>query len=1070
MKRILLTLSAFVLCMVCIHAQRTVTGTVTDDSGEPLIGATILVKGTSVGTVTEYDGTYSIEVPSGNNTLLISYTGFEARELELGTTNAMDITLSQGITLGTAVITALGIEKEKKQLTYSVETKTGDDLVNARESNIVNALAGKFSGVQVTSSGGQAGSSSRIVIRGASSFLGNNQPLFVVDGVPVDNSQTFGGGQNSSNGTGAGDSPLFYGGTTNRGVDLDPNSIESVSVLKGASATALYGTRAANGVILVTTKKGAKGVKPKISYGINIGASEVRLPPLQDTYAQGLNSVYRSGLPTGTRGSTSWGPRMDTLTLDANGEYDPNGTLAPKYDNAKDFFRTGRTLDHNFSISGGTDNSSYFFSYSRKDEEGIIRNNDFTRNNFLVNFTSSLSDKLKMSTSINYVRSDLTNSTEGNGRQSFAWTVFPAPVSYNLQGSGTDDYFNSNGTQRLYRTSRNNPYFLVDNNGLESVVNRFIPNLSLDYQFNDWLTLSNRLGADIYTDNRDYVEVNGTIGTFPTGRVYKDVNEYRQINNDLILTATHSIEHFDFDFLVGNQINDIYSERQFTQGVGLSVPEFENISNASSLTASEQVVQTRLVGVYAQANIGFDKWAYLTLTGRNDWTSTLPTNQNSFFYPSVSGSFILTEAISGLQSHPTWSFIKLRVGWAQVGNGAPAYATQEDLYVQSSVGDGQRGTINSPFNGQNGFTVGNVVGNPDLKHELTSEIETGLEVQLFNGRLKFEGSYYNRLTEDQIFQAPVAASVGAVSRLVNAGSMRNKGFELLLEGTPLKIGGFEWSLGATFTKNENSVEELTEGVTNIRLGGFTSPGIYIVQDQGYGVIWGTRYQRDDQGRVLIDDDPTSFTYGLPSALDANLGVIGNTQPDWLANLRTGFSFSTDNFGTIGLSGILDIREGGDILNLDNFYMNFYGVTEASEQREGLYTNPNDPSQGVTGDKIVFPNGVLSDGSANNIEVPLNETYWRSNWGFAQEDWVEDGSYIRLREVTLSYDLPSSVVSNTPLHALGIRVTGRNLFLDAPNFSGSDPETSLYGNANGQGFYNFITPGSKSWNVAINVTF
>ena len=272
------------------------------------------------------------------------------------------------------------------------------------------------------------------------------------------------------------------------------------------------------------------------------------------------------------------------------------------------------------------------------------------------------------------------------------------------------------------------------------------------------------------------------------------------------------------------------------------------------------------------------------------------------------------------------------------------------------------------------------------------------------------------------------------------------------------------------TKNTNTVEELTDGVENIRLAGFTSPGIYIVKDQGYGVIWGTTYTRNDQGQVIIDDDPTSSSYGLPASVNPNLDVIGNTQPDWLGGARTAFSYSNETLGRISLSGVLDIREGGDILNLDNFYMNFYGVTKASENREGRYTDPNDPSAGVTGPSFVFPNGVLSDGSPNNIEVPYNEIYWRGNWGAAQEEWVEDGSFIRLREVTLAYNLPVSILDRTPFESLGIRVTGRNLWLDTPNFSGSDPETSLYGSANGQGFYNFITPGTKAWNIALNVTF
>ncbi len=1061
LRNVFLVLLALVWGFNPAFAQdRTVKGKVTDaEDGSGLPGVNVLVKGTTTGAVTDIDGNYSISLASSTGGVLIfSSIGYITQEIEIGSQSTINLALVLNTKeLEEVVITAVGIERERKALGYSVETVGGEDLQNARETNLVNSLAGKVSGVQITNSGGQAGASSRIVIRGTSSFLGNNQPLFVIDGVPVDNTQTFGGGQNNANGTGTGDSPLFFGGTSNRAVDIDPANIETISVLKGASATALYGTRAANGVVVITTKGGKKGSGPKLSYGFNYGTSEARLPALQDTYAQGLNGQYRSGLPGGTRGSTSWGPRLDTLRLDANGEYDPNGTLAPKFNNPEDFFRTGKTFDHNVAISGGTSNSSYFVSYSNKSEEGIVLNNDFNRHNFLAKFSSSLGDKLDVTTSINYIKTDIESITEGNGRQSYLWALYGAPISYNLRGDGPTDYLNPDGTQRLYRTARNNPYFLADNNGLQSAVNRFLPNLTLSYKFNDWLTVTNRMGADIYTDRRDYIEVNGTIGTFPTGRVYDDVNQYRQINNDLLIRANKRFGDFGLDVIVGNQINDISTDRLYTQGVDLSVPGFENLSNASTITTVQRTTQQRLVGVYASAGVDYKNIVFLTATARNDWSSTLPLENNSFFYPSVSGSFVFTDGLPFLQDNNIINFGKIRFGWAQIGNATGPYNTQETLFVQSTVTDGQRGNILFPFNGQNGFSVSNVIGNPNLEPERTNEIEAGIEFELFQSRIRFEGSYYNRLSKNQIFQAPVAASAGSISRIVNAGSIRNKGFELMLNATPVRVGGFEWDLGVTFTKNENSVEELTDGVENIRLAGFTSPGIYIVKDEGYGVIWGTRYQRNDQGQVLIDDDPNSGGYGLPSGIDPSLGVIGDTQPDWIAGFRTNFSFSNAQIGRISLGAVVDVREGGDILNLDNFYMNFYGVTEASEDRSGENT-------------FVFPNGVLTDGQPNNIEVPYDETYWRSNWGAAQEDWVEDGSFVRLREVTLAYSLPQGLLTKLPFSDVNFKVTGRNLFLDAPNFSGSDPETSLYGSANGQGFYNFITPGTKGWNFGVNITF
>ncbi|MEZ4948213.1 MAG: SusC/RagA family TonB-linked outer membrane protein [Saprospiraceae bacterium] len=839
---------------------------------------------------------------------------------------------------------------------------------------------------------------------------------------------------------------------------FDPSIIENVSILKGASATALYGKRGANGVVLITTKSGKRNQKPTVNFSFSQGWQNARTPEFQDKYAQGVNGDFNP------MSNSSWGPRMDTLRFDENGNVDPNGTLAQKYDNVDEFFQTGTIRDASISLGGGNEKSTYFFSYSNRDEKGILYKNDLQRHNFLGKFGSTFGDNLTVNASFSYNRTDLSSITEGNGRQAYQWTVYGAPISYDLRNDngdgeiGPEDYLLEDGSQRLYRTARNNPYFLLDQNGLESVVNRFLPNIMVEYAFTPKLKLTNRLGADIYSDTRKYREAVGTVGTFPSGRLYDDVINYRQINNDLTLRFEDDLnEDFGLSLLVGHNINDKYDDRVFAQGVSLSIPGFYNIQNAETVSSIQYFNQGRLIGLYGSAEVSFRRYLYLTLTGRNDWSSTLPKDNNSFFYPSAGLSFVLTDAIPALQGNNVLSYLKLRGSWAQVGNDTDPYNTTETVYVQSSVGDGQRGAINSPYNGVNGFNLSNVIGNPNLVAELTSEIEFGLESQFFGNRIRLEASYYDRTSQDQIFNAPVAASVGAISRIVNAGSMRNNGVEILLSLTPVKVGGFEWNVTGTYTKNNNTIEDLTEGVDNIRLAGFTSPGIYIVKDEGYGVIWGSRYLRNEDGQVIINDDPNSERYGLPLGLENNLGVIGNTQIDWFGSIRNTFSYSTNNFGSISLSAVLDKREGGDILNLDNFYLNSYGVTKVTENRETA--------------SFVFPNGVKSDGAVNDIEVRQDEKYWREKWGLAQEDWVEDGSFIRLREVTIRYGMPATMFNNTSaIKNLSLFVSGRNLWLNAPNFTGADPEVSLYGNANGQGFYNFNTPGTVGWTVGLNATF
>ncbi|QHT65984.1 SusC/RagA family TonB-linked outer membrane protein [Rhodocytophaga rosea] len=1049
MKRNLLIGLLFTLCVLqqAWAQTRTVTGTVrgaTDKS--PLPGVNVVIKGTTSGTTTNLDGQYSLPVPE-NATLVFSFIGFSAQEVLVGNRAVIDLQMEEDVTkLTEVVVTAVGIQREKASLGYAVQEVKGNMVTDAREPNIVNALAGKIAGVQINSSGGQPGSSSRITIRGNSSVLGNNQPLFVVDGIPVDNSQNFGGGQLDGNGRGNGDSPLFNGSSSNRGVDLDPNIIESISVLKGAAASALYGSRAANGVILITTKTG-KAVAGKkghtISFNTTMGWDEARIAGFQDKYLQGLNGKYRNGEQVGRggyseeganldpRSTRAWGPHIDSVSqavIDSIGR-------PQLYDPRKDFFQTGRSYDNSINISGGNEMFNYFTSYSDFRQTGIVPNSEFKRHSFLAKAGVTLSEKLKATASINYVKSYNQWLTEGNGARSYLYGLYFTPPSYNIRPYRYED-----GSQRNFSANFNNPLWLAENNNLSSDVDRFIANTTLTYQVLPWLSITERVGLDTYLDSRKEKVNIGTVGRLQ-GSMYDENLQWREVNSDLIVTANKTFSSdFNATFMLGNNINSRFLQRELQRGTGLNIPGFYNIQNAALITASENTDQRRLIGIYAQATFDYRSMIFLTLTGRNDWSSTLPKGENSYFYPSASLGFVFTEPL-GLTNSAIFPFGKLRMSYAAIGNDAPTYSLTS-TYSQSNPGDGQRGNIQYPFQGINGFELTNIQGNPNLKPERTTEFEIGLDLQFLRNRFRIDAAYYKRRSVDQIFPVPVSPATGFIQRLTNSGEISNEGLELVVGGTPVKAGDFSWDAQIVFTKNVSKVVALAPGVETIRLGGFTSPSIFIKEGEKYGVIWGQGFKRNEQGKLLIDED------GLPVLSDA-LGAIGNIQPDWTSGIRNTFSWKG-----LSLSALVDIRKGGDILNFDQYYSTFYGTAKITEARNTT---------------IVYDGVSESTGEPNTIPVLRDQNYWQNFYSLYDENFVEDGSFIKVRDINLSYALPQTLLSKTPFRSLRVSAIGRNLFIKS-DFSYADPEGSLYGSSNAQGFYHSVTPGSKSYTVGLSATF
>ncbi len=1026
MKKLTALFVALLCFFISSYAQESVSGIVTDSSGAPLQGASVREKGTKNGVATAANGSFTLRVKPGA-TLVISDVGYEPREMSASAN--VTISLQADVSnLKEVVVTAIGIKREKRQLTYSVQEVSGETVVQAKQDNVVNALAGKVSGVQVTNSSGMAGSPSRITIRGNVSLLQENQPLFVVDGVPIDNSEAGGIDVFSQ---GANNNALFQGSSSNRAIDIDPSIIESLTVLKGGAATALYGAAAARGAILITTKTGAKSSRPVVTISSSLKFDDPILADYQTKYSQGLNGRYINGSVQGTASSQSFGARVDTLKVD--------GAPVKTYDPRKIFFETGVTTDNNISVSGATDKSKYLMSYSYLNNQGIIPTTAFIRNTFFGKFTNQVSKDFAATISFNYVNTVNHRTQEGNGLTNPLWSIYAAPITWNPLPETWDD-----GTQRLYRSlSRNNPYYVIHNSGFTSTVNRFLPIATLVYSPAKWITITERMGMDVYADNGRYFEsANINNGVFQNaGGVSNRLQDYRQLNNDFIVSLQKNLSTDLYASVsVGTNVLARFSDTYTQSGVGLNIPGFYNISNASSSLVSDQVSKYRKVGLYAQANLEYKRMLELSVTGRYDGTSALARDKQYYPYGSAGLGFIFTEL---LPKNDAFSFGKVRVSYSSVGNdNIPPYSLGTPYVLGSGISINH---INFPYdagNGPiNGARLANVQGNPDLKNESLNEFEVGLELKFLKNRISFEGSYFNRDSKDLLSQIPINPSSGYLYTIRNVGSIQNKGVEFLISGTPVKTKNFTWEAKLNFTRIRSKVTSLGEGVGNVQLGGFGNAGVFLFKDQPYGILYGLGYERNAQGQIMVDDD------GIPIST-VDLKPIGNTNPDFNA----GF-YNTFTYKKLSLSFLFDWKQGGDVLNLDDSYMWFYGTSKITENREASF---------------VVPNSVYASDNKPNTTAITAQDYWPAISGITESN-IEDGTYIKLRTLSLAYTL-SDMPKKVPFRALTLSVGGNNLWIYAPHYTSGDPEANVSGGGNGQGVTNFQTPTVRSLIVGLRATF
>ncbi len=1044
--------------------SKTITGTVTSTTdNEPLPGATVLVKGTNLGTVTDIDGKYVLVVPQDKDVISITFLGFKTLEETVGTRNVIDIKLEEDILgLETVVVTALGISKEKLSLGYSTQEVGGDRVASSGEENFIEGLAAKAAGVQVYGSSGTPGASSKIIIRGPSTFTNENQPLVVIDGVPIDNSTTT---------TVAGDypfNPTLNGvSSSNRAIDVNPDDIESINILKGPAAAALYGSRAGSGAIIITTKRGNKSGDNAVhvTFSTAIEFSEVsKLPAKQLEYAQGTGGglidddgvvqpegTFLTGDPgldyiwntadDGSAGTaSSWGPLNSSIGV-------------TPVNNVENFFQTGKTYNNNLSISGGTDRGSLRLSVGNSQDNGIIPNTTYDRNSVRVNSDMRIWEKFRIAVDANYINSGGTRAQNGSNLSGVMLSLLRSPSSFDLAddpnfNETNDGYEFPSGDNRTYFSPYDNPYWTVYNNPFEDNVNRLLSNVSAIYTPADWLSITYRVGADNYTDVRKQIYAIGSNdpANAPGGQIEENTIRYRQIYADLIATATTDLnEDFTLDITLGNNITDIDINNLYARGRDLTIPDFYNLSNASDLYNSQLTTQQRNTAVFAEVSLDYKSMVFIAVSGRNEWSSTYGPNQSSAFFPGANIAFVFSELMT---TNNIFSFGKIRLAYAQAGIEPQPYSANT-YFIPPLYTDGFTDGYSFPYLEQSGFGYSqlNTLGNPDLKPERLTGSEVGLELKFWKGRIDLEAVYYVQESSDILLTQPIASTSGFSYVYNNAGAMTNKGIELTLNADIVKKKELVWNVGGNFSRNRNEVTQLAEGVESIEIeAGFGDPGSYVIVGQPYGLLYGSQWAYSPDGDLLIDGST-----GLP-IFDTVSGVIGDPYPDYLLNFNTGVTYKG-----FTLSGLLDIRKGGDIWYGTGARLNRIGISEESADRDHTYL-----IEGVV---------EQADGSfaPNTLEVSPSD-YWMSYEGDfgASSQAIKDGGWVRLREAKLSYQF--TMKKDFVVKSLVLSATGRNLLLKT-DYPGVDPETSLTGaGSNISGFDWFNNPGTKSYLFSLSASF
>ncbi|HNR06962.1 MAG TPA: SusC/RagA family TonB-linked outer membrane protein [Saprospiraceae bacterium] len=1042
---------------ISAFGQRTISGKVTDSGGEALIGANVVAKGTEIGTVTDIDGSYSINVPGEVTILTFTYTGFTPKDVVIGNASELNVIMEEGVAIQEVVVTALGIQREKRALGYSVTTVDKKLIEERPQTDVGRILQGKVPGVNINGVSGISGTGTNINIRGYTSISGNTQPLFVVDGVPYNsntNAVSTGGGSATQNFTTGGQS------TPSRFIDIDPNNIENVSVLKGLAATVLYGDQGRNGVILITTKTGNKKFKaPSISLSTSLFGNQVAaLPEYQNLYGGGFQQVG------GPAFFSNWGagfhqlketPHPYSLFSSAElraafPEFQGKNVAYTGYkNNVSDFFRTGLVTNNSLVVNGGTDKFNYSASLGYANEEGYIENNDLNKLNIGLGTNVAISDKISFSTSLQFSSFDQKTPPISGGQANNALdypSIFANLFFTNRSNDLTGWPFESPVDNRsvYYRAGNDipNPYWIRKYERVTDQVNRLFSSSIINYKITPRLDLSYKVGLDTYGELQELIVPKGDpLPSINTG-LYRTANIDNTIWDHTVALTYQKPFSKSFGYTVkvgGNMRNDFFRQDAIISTQQLAF-NLNRHSNFLAVAANDFTIEQTRMGIFGNAIVDYKEWVYLDLAGRYDWTSTVEKENRTIFYPSASVSFIPTSLFKGLES-TTLGYLKLRFGVGQSAGFPNPYNTRNVLAQNARAFTDASGTLHTTH------SVANNLGNPNLKPELHSELEFGVEARMLRNRVSIDLTVYNRTTKDLITSALLDPSTGFTNTTINIGKLRNKGIELGLSGSPVKVGNFEWETFINYSRNQPLIEELSNSLTSIQIAGFGSAlGNYAEVGQPFNVIKGTKWRTNEQGQRLIDAGGNFLVTATPE-------VMGDPNPKFLTSFG-----NTLVYKNLALSAMLEYRHGGVI---------YSSMAKATLGRGTSRDTEFDRDQ-----TFILPGVKASDGTPNDVQITASDVYFNNVFFFGDEGSMYDGTQLKLREVSLSYTVPAKLLGKT-IKGASLTLSGNNLWNKAfnfPKYMNFDADMAGLGVGNGIGFDMLVSPTSKRFGGSLKLTF